>query len=85
VELLVEVSGLLLLLDEVQHLPAARGEEGVSEYLSSLVLHVYTPEVRNELEPSWSLAINKVIKVKYWKATFCSLRAFSSIIALINW
>ena len=31
VELLVEVSGLLLSLDEVQHLPAARGEERVSD------------------------------------------------------
>ena len=29
VELLVEVSGLLLSLDEVQHLPAARGEEDI--------------------------------------------------------
>ena len=29
VELLVEVSGLLLSLDEVQHLPAARGEKDI--------------------------------------------------------
>ena len=36
VELLVEVSGLLLSLDEVQHLPAARGEEeGVSDNKST--------------------------------------------------